>query len=189
MWYNIATAYVSGENRSVLMEDRDKILGQVTDAEQSEAWRRASKCIDSNFQECGFGVSQLPSERGNDEPISLSKGPSAEQIAGAEARDLAYRMRIAGQFFNLSETEIDVGEVDLERCVTTRDDLTYCRYSIDARMSENELGPIAQMMNMGFVLTGYQWSSFIVRDGQWELDLKYDHCSVTSSRIRCTRRE
>lgn len=189
MWFNIATIFMSGDERSVVFENRDEVLDQVTNDEEAEAWRRASKCVDSNFRECDFPLSQIPSERGNDEPISFSKGPSAEQIAGAEARDLAYRMRIAGQFFGLSETEIDVGEVDLERCVTSRDDLAYCRYSIDARMSENELGPIAHMMNMGFVLTGYQWSSFVVRDGQWELDLKYDHCSLTSSRINCTRRE
>lgn len=136
-----------------------------------------------------FTAPRRPLDRGEDEPINLVRGPSSEQIAGAEARDLQHRLGIAGQVYGIKATKIDVGEIDLERCVTTRDELAYCRYKIDTRMSDNELGPIARMLNMGFILAGYQWSSFVVRDGRWEIDLKYDRCTVTDTNIRCSRRE
>ncbi|WBU64450.1 hypothetical protein [Paracoccus aerodenitrificans] len=130
-----------------------------------------------------------PPERGEDERISLIRGPSAEQIAGAELRDLRKRLAVGAAFLGLKGTDITLDKVSLDRCVMTNDEIAYCRYEARAQLSDNELGAIAGLVNMGFMINGYQWSSFVVHKDRWELERKYESCRISETRVNCTWRE
>lgn len=129
-----------------------------------------------------------PAERGDGERISLVKGPSAEQIAGAELRDLRKRLAVGAAFLGLKSTDIAVGKVNLDYCVVSKEKTAYCYYKAEAKLSNNELGALAGLVNLGFMINGFQWSSFVLRNDRWEMGRKYEHCRVSETNVHCTYR-
>ena len=116
-------------------------------------------------------------------------GPNEEQIAAAELRNLRRRNQFAGALLGLKNTDISVRGVDLDRCVVTSGhEMAYCRYKLDARMGNEELGGIADFVNLGFMMKGYYWSSFVLTNGRWEVDQQYERCRLTETNIRCSYR-
>lgn len=116
--------------------------------------------------------------------IDLVRGPDEYQIAAAEYRNFKLRMSVANLLFSSNGT-IDIRKVTLDRCLSTKEDLYYCRYKLDISVDSPELGVLEGLLNAGLVLKGYYWSSFWVNKGRWQIDRQWQDCTEGATQIEC----
>lgn len=159
------------EGQPKAREDRERITRAMAEAIRENERRKQER-------------EQVARER-----LARITGPNEDQIAAAELRNLRLRNRFLIAMLGLKNTDISVHGIDLDRCVMTAgEQMAYCRYKLDARLGNKELGGIADMVNAGFMLKGYYWSSFVLTNGRWEVDQQYERCRLTETNIRCTYR-
>lgn len=117
--------------------------------------------------------------------IDLIRGPSAYQIEAAEYQNLRVRLALANAVL-LKNGSFDIDKVTLDQCVASKDALYYCRYKLDVTFdAPEEMKPLIGLLNAGFLIKGYYWSSFWVNNGRWQINRQYDGCTLGTDQIRC----
>lgn len=118
--------------------------------------------------------------------IDLVRGPTPLQIEAAEYEQLKLRMGLAK--LALGGGSIRVDDLELDRCHGTEDDIFFCRYRLDMTIDAPAATKgMADILNFVSAFKGYYWSSFRVSDGRWRVVRQWDECTVTETRVRCSR--
>jgi hypothetical protein len=85
----------------------------------------------------------------------------------------------------IKDLKVEVDSAKLHKCLAVDTGRHYCRYSLEVSTDSASARILAILLDLGFLMKEYNWSSFEVCNGRWQIIEQYESCTEIDTSIRC----
>lgn len=115
----------------------------------------------------------------------IRRYPTPEQLQVALSNYYGRAVGVYSFAAGDGDTGFEYEDFELYQCISTENDLVYCRFSGRMLFGGRNLEPIVNLVNAMMAIAGPRWVSLSKESSSWEVNQDYQDCELRTDSIYC----